>query len=102
MPPRKKAKSDPALTFETAIEKVETIVTEMEEEQLPLEDLIKHYETANSLLKHCQSVLSSAHKKIQQITISTDEEKTNATKNLTASSSETDDTDDDHDPSLFR
>lgn len=102
MPPRKNPKKDPVLSFETAIEKVETIVTQMEEEQLPLEELIKHYETANSLLKHCQNVLSTAHKKIERITLSTDQGEIDAAASQTSASSETDDTDDDHDPSLFR
>ena len=58
MPKKAKLK----IPFEEAIEKLETIVTTMEEEQLPLESLLSHYETGHELILHCQTLINSAHK----------------------------------------
>ncbi len=66
---RKKAKSaaagDPS--FEEAMAGLEEIVAAMEEEELPLEELVEKYETGTRLLKRCEEVLRSAKKKIRTI-----------------------------------
>jgi exodeoxyribonuclease VII small subunit len=72
MPARRKA--DPAypatdLSFEDAMAELENIVEAMEGEQLPLEELIARYETGARLLKHCDSVLTGARKRIELITL---------------------------------
>ena len=41
----------------------------MEEEQLPLEDLVAHYEKGSTLLKHCEAVLKSARERLELITL---------------------------------
>lgn len=72
MPARKKSgNSSPAndLSFEQALTKIEEIVESMEGEELPLEDLVAQYEAGSTLLKHCDSVLSSARKRIELITL---------------------------------
>ena len=56
------------LSFETAMDRLEKIVEQMESGQLPLEDLIVRYEEGMSLVKICQERLASAEQKIEIIT----------------------------------
>ena len=60
-------KATKKLPFEDAVEQLETIVTAMEEEPLSLEGLLTHYETGNELILHCQSLISSARKRIEVV-----------------------------------
>ncbi|MGA0845548.1 MAG: exodeoxyribonuclease VII small subunit, partial [Luteolibacter sp.] len=57
--PRRKANppvdDSAAPSFEEALTDLESIVEAMENEQLPLEDLVSHYEKASKLLKRCES-----------------------------------------------
>ena len=53
------------MTFEKGLEKLESIVEEMESGDLPLDDLIKKYEEGSKLLKHCDSKIKDAEKKIE-------------------------------------
>ena len=55
-------------TFETAMQRLETIVAEMESDQLPLEDLLTRYEEGIKLVKVCESKLDAAEKRIEIIT----------------------------------
>jgi exodeoxyribonuclease VII small subunit len=64
------AKAKPAETepnFETAMDRLEAIVEQMESGKLPLEDLIVRYEEGMKLVKVCQERLVSAEKKIEMI-----------------------------------
>jgi exodeoxyribonuclease VII small subunit len=97
MPSRRK--TDPAnpatdLSFEVAMAELESVVEAMESEQLPLEELIARYEAGAILLKHCNSVLTGARKRIELITLA-DREAENPPQ------PETGDPDDDHDITLF-
>ena len=97
MPSRRK--TDPTnpttdLSFEDAMAELENIVEAMEGEQLPLEELIARYEAGARLLKHCDSVLTGARKRIELITLADRE----AVKPLEPA---TGDPDDDHDITLF-
>jgi len=71
MATRKKA--DPAAaeagetSFEAALAELEGIVAAMEEEQLPLEELVARYEKGSKLLARCETVLASARKRLQTI-----------------------------------
>ena len=56
------------LSFETAMDRLEKIVEQMESGQLPLEDLIVRYEEGMNLVKVCQERLASAEQKIEIIT----------------------------------
>ncbi len=58
----------PEQTFETAIERLEGIVEEMEGEKLPLERLLELYEEGTKLAKVCQERLDTAEKRIEIIT----------------------------------
>ncbi|WP_193210721.1 exodeoxyribonuclease VII small subunit [Luteolibacter marinus] len=56
-----------APTFESALAELEEIVAAMEEEQLPLEELVARYEKGSKLLARCETVLASAKKRLQTI-----------------------------------
>src|SRR3954470_18941876 len=56
------------LNFETAMDRLEKIVEQMESGKLPLEDLIVRYEEGMGLVKVCQERLASAEQKIEIIT----------------------------------
>ena len=53
------------LTFEKALEKLEAIVTAIEEGQVPLEESIDKYAEGIELVKRCRAILDKAEKKIQ-------------------------------------
>jgi exodeoxyribonuclease VII small subunit len=53
--------------FETAMERLEKIVEQMESGKLPLEDLIVRYEEGMNLVKICQERLATAEQKIEII-----------------------------------
>ena len=55
------------LNFETAMERLEAIVEQMESGKLALEDLIVRYEEGMNLVKVCQERLASAEQKIDMI-----------------------------------
>lgn len=55
--------------FEEALAGLETIVEAMENEQLPLEELVSHYEKGSALLDRCESILQSARERIELITL---------------------------------
>jgi len=54
--------------FEGAMDRLETIVEQMESGKLALEDLIVRYEEGMNLVKICQERLASAEQKIEMIT----------------------------------
>jgi len=56
-------------SFEDALAGLESIVEAMEHENLPLEDLVSHYEKGSALLKRCESILDSARERIELITL---------------------------------
>src|SRR5207249_10903314 len=62
--PAKKAE----ISFETAMERLEKIVEEMESGKMVLEDLLVRYEEGMKLVKVCQDRLAHAEQKIQIIT----------------------------------
>jgi exodeoxyribonuclease VII small subunit len=68
MPTKPTAAKTSEQTFETAIERLESIVQEMESDKLPLEDLLLRYEEGAKLVKVCETKLQSAEKRIEIIT----------------------------------
>ncbi len=56
-----------SVPFEEALKKLETIVTAMESEDLPLETLLAKYEEGTRLAKACHEKLAEAELKIQQL-----------------------------------
>ena len=60
-----KKKSEP--TFEQSLEKLEQIVSNIEEGKVGLEDSIQQFEEGMRLVKHCRQILSAAEEKIQKL-----------------------------------
>ena len=54
--------------FEDALEQVETIIEQIESGQVGLEECIQQYEQGMKLLARCQSILSTAQKRIEELT----------------------------------
>ena len=54
-------------TFESALERLESLVSDMEGDRMPLEQLITAYEEGTKLVKVCQQKLGEAEKKIEII-----------------------------------
>jgi exodeoxyribonuclease VII small subunit len=54
-----------ALKFEAALEELETIVQNMEEGKLSLEDALTNYRRGADLLRRCQDLLGDAEQQIQ-------------------------------------
>lgn len=52
-------------TFETAVERLEHIVEQMESDQLPLEEMLERYEEGTRLVKLCSEKLTAAQKRIE-------------------------------------
>ncbi|MEY2527008.1 MAG: exodeoxyribonuclease small subunit [Verrucomicrobiota bacterium] len=64
----KPKQSETKLNFEGAMDRLETIVEQMESGKLALEDLIVRYEEGMNLVKVCQERLARAEQKIDIIT----------------------------------
>lgn len=54
-------------TFEQALAELEALVAVMEEDHLPLEELVSNYEKGSKLLARCESVLLSAKQRLERI-----------------------------------
>ena len=67
-------------SFEGAMDELDKLVDQMESDQLPLEELISHYERGAKLLNECESTLTSAKKRLETI-------KNSDTKGTTTSAS---------------
>jgi exodeoxyribonuclease VII small subunit len=63
----KPAESGLNLPFEEALKRLESIVHTMETDELPLETLLSRYEEGTKMIQICQSKLSEAEVKIQQL-----------------------------------
>ena len=59
------AKPDQPLSFEDALNQLESIVETMESGDVPLADLLAKFEEGNKLLKVCESRLKDAEMKIE-------------------------------------
>lgn len=60
-------KNQAVQTFESAMARLEKIVEEMENADLPLEDILKRYEEGTELRKFCEIRLKEAEKRVQKI-----------------------------------
>lgn len=69
--PKNAGQTNPAkaasVPFEEALKKLETIVSAMESEDLPLDTLLAKYEEGTRLAKTCQEKLAEAELKIRQL-----------------------------------
>jgi exodeoxyribonuclease VII small subunit len=62
-----KGKKQAEVSFEDAVEKLESIVEEMESDELPLDKLLVRYEEGTKLVKACEEKLQSAEMRITQL-----------------------------------
>ena len=56
------------LTFERALEELETIVKRLEEGKVPLEESVAIYERGESLKRRCEELLRQAEARVDKIT----------------------------------
>ena len=61
------AKSDKQSNFESSLNKLELIVTKLEDENISLEDSVKSFEEGVNLVKQCQKQLQDAELKIKKL-----------------------------------
>ena len=66
------SKQENSKDFETSLKKLEKIVSDLENGELPLEESIQTFEEGVKLTKHCQNLLSKAEIKIQKLVESKD------------------------------
>ena len=57
------------LTFERAIEELESIVKRLEEGKVPLEELVAIYERGEALKRRCEELLRQAEARVEKITL---------------------------------
>lgn len=60
-------KNTPALSFETALTALENLVTQIEQGETPLAELLEAYEKGTTYLKICQTHLQNAEFKLLKI-----------------------------------
>lgn len=57
------------LSFERAIEELETIVKRLEDGKVPLEESVAIYERGEALKRRCEELLRQAEARVEKITI---------------------------------
>ncbi len=57
------------LSFERAIEELESIVRRLEDGKVPLEELVAIYERGETLKRRCEDLLRQAEARVQKITL---------------------------------
>ena len=57
------------LSFERAIEELESIVKRLEDGKVPLEELVAIYERGEALKRRCEELLHQAEARVQKITL---------------------------------
>ena len=55
------------VNFESAINRLEELVKQLESGDVPLEESIKSFEEGKNLIKRCISLLDAAEKKVKQL-----------------------------------
>jgi exodeoxyribonuclease VII small subunit len=59
------------LSFERAIEELESIVKRLEEGKVPLEESVSIYERGEALKRRCEDLLRQAEARVEKITLDT-------------------------------
>lgn len=57
------------LTFEQAIDELETIVKRLEDGKVPLEESVSIYERGEALKRRCEELLRQAEARVEKITL---------------------------------
>ncbi|MEL0107283.1 MAG: exodeoxyribonuclease VII small subunit [Rhodospirillales bacterium] len=60
------------MSFETALDELETIVRKLEEGETKLEDAIKSYERGAHLKRHCEAKLQEAKTRVDKVVLNAD------------------------------
>ncbi|MFQ6609804.1 MAG: exodeoxyribonuclease VII small subunit [Fidelibacterota bacterium] len=60
-------KTDPALSFESSIERLNEIIRKLEEGNIPLDDTLKIFEEGIMLTQHCRKQLDEAEEKVKTL-----------------------------------
>ncbi|NCA27020.1 MAG: exodeoxyribonuclease VII small subunit [Methylophilaceae bacterium] len=55
----------PDLTFEDAVRELELIVSQMENNQLPLQEALGAFKRGSALLQHCQKTLADVEQQVR-------------------------------------
>ena len=61
------ANTDKKIDFETSLQKLEAIVSKLEDENINLEDSVKSFEAGINLVKECQKQLEEAELKVKEL-----------------------------------
>lgn len=72
MTPSTKGDKD-TISFEESLERIRTIVTELESGQLSLEDSIEKYRDGSSLIEHTRKLIADAELRISELSSSPEE-----------------------------
>ena len=65
---KKEQKNDISkMSFEQTIKELTSIVSKIEQGQIPLQDSLEQYERGMALIKHCRDILKKAEKRIEKI-----------------------------------
>ena len=64
---------DKAISFEDSLEKIRTIVAELESGQLSLEDSIERYRDGSKLIEHTRQLIADAELRISELSATPDE-----------------------------
>lgn len=59
------ADKKPAADFETSLKRLEGLVAQMEQGDMPIEDALKAFEEGIGLTRECQTILDQAEQKVQ-------------------------------------
>ena len=59
--------ADPDLTYEAAVEELESIIDQIESGEIGLEQSIRRYERGATLLRHCRAILDQAEQRISTL-----------------------------------
>lgn len=105
MPRTRKSTDPPAAetqpSFEQALHDLEAIVENMENEQLPLNELIDQYEIGTRLFTTCNQLLGSARERLELITLKAREDQATHVESPAESDPADEDEPDDDDIRLF-
>ncbi|MCY4007070.1 MAG: exodeoxyribonuclease VII small subunit [Rhodobacteraceae bacterium] len=58
-----------SMSFEHALDELESIVAQLEQGDTPLEDTIRLYQRGNDLKLHCERTLKEAEERVEKITL---------------------------------
>ena len=65
--PRVSAAAVAPVSYEAALNELEQLVSQLDAGQLPLDQLLRHYQRAATLLAYCRSRLDAVEQQIQQL-----------------------------------